>query len=94
MKPGSWGTTIIFTKPVVKKKQDDDGTETEERWTILKTYTVFNLDRVDGLFDHLQATVNENASTFDQFEQADELIAATGADIRTGSQAAHVPSGD
>lgn len=94
VKPGSFGTTIIFTKPVVKKKQDDDGTETEERWNILKTYTIFNLDQVDGPFDHLRATVNENASTFEQFEQADQLIAATGADIRTGSQAAYVPSGD
>ena len=97
IKPGSWGTTIIFTKPVVKKKQDDDGTETEERWNILKTYTIFNLSQVEGPFDHLRATVNENASTFEQFEQfeqADELIAATGADIRTGSEAAYAPSGD
>lgn len=91
VKPGSWGTTIIFTKPVVKKKRDDDGTEIKERYQILKNYTVFNLDQVEGPFDHLRATVNENASTFEQFEQADELIDATGADIRKGSKAAYVP---
>lgn len=94
IKPGSWGTTIIFTKPVVKKKQDDDDTETHERFQVLRTYTVFNLDQVEGPFDHLRATANENASSFEQFEQADELIDSTGADIRTGSQAAYVPSGD
>lgn len=94
VKRGSWGTTIIFTKPVIKTKQEDDGTESEERFQVLRTYTVFNLDQVDGPFDHLRASVNEQASTFEQFEQADELIEASGADIRTGSQAAYIPSAD
>lgn len=94
VKPGKWGTTIIFTKPVVKNMQNDDGTEQQERFQILKTFTVFNLDQVEGPFDHLRAKANENASTFEQFEQADELIDATGADIRTGSSAAYVRSGD
>lgn len=94
VKPGAWGTTIVFTKPVIKKNQDDDGTESEDRYQVLKTFKVFNLDQVEGPFDHLRATTNKQASTFEQFEQADELIDATGADIRKGSQAAYIPSGD
>ena len=76
IKPGSWGTTIVYAKPVTKSKKADDGTESENKFWMLRNYTIFNLDQVDGPFDHLRATVNENASTFEQFEQADELIAA------------------
>jgi antirestriction protein ArdC len=94
VKPGAWGTTIVFTRPITKQKKADDGTESEDKFWVLRSYTVFNLDQVDGPFDHLRATTNEAASTFEQFEQADELIAATGADIRTASNAAYVPSGD
>lgn len=95
VKPGSWGTTIVFSKPISKSKKADDGTESEDKsFWMLRNYTIFNLDQVDGDFDHLRATANPNASTFEQFEQADELIAATGADIRTGSMAAYMPSGD
>ena len=84
----------MFTKPITKTKKENDGTESEDKYMMLRTYSLFNLDQVDGPFDHLRATANENASTFEQFEQADELIDATGADIRKGSQAAYVPSGD
>jgi antirestriction protein ArdC len=94
VKPGAWGTTIVFTKKVTKTTTDSDGTESEDKFWVLRTYTVFNLDQVEGPFDHLRATVNEQSSTFEQFEQADELIDATGADIRKGSQAAYIPSGD
>ena len=94
MKRGTWGTRIVFTKPVVKKKQDADDTESKERHQLLKSYVIFNLDQVDGPFDHLRTTANEQANSFEQFEQADELIASTGADIRQGYQAAYVPSGD
>lgn len=94
VKPGAWGTSIIYTKRVTKKKQDNNGTEKDETFWMLRNYVIFNLDQVDGPFDHLRASVNEQASTFEQFGQADHLIDATKADIRIGSEAAYVPAGD
>ncbi|QGJ68657.1 DUF1738 domain-containing protein [Planctomycetales bacterium 10988] len=91
VEPGAWGTTIVFTMPVTKSKTDSDGTESEDKYWVLRSYTVFNLDQVEGPFDHQRATVNDQARTF---EQAAELIDATGADIRKRSQAAYIPSGD
>ena len=94
MKPGKWGTTICFTAPVTKKKRADDGTDKEDKFWILKSYTVFNLDQVEGDFDHLRPSEPEPTKMFENFEAGDELIAATGADIRTGNRACYVPSGD
>lgn len=94
VKPGKWGTAICFTAPVTKKKRADDGTDKEDKFWILKSYTVFNLDQVEGDFDHLRPTEPEPAKMFENFEAGDELIAATGADIRTGDRACYVPSGD
>ena len=94
VKAGKWGTTICFTAPVTKKKCADDGSEEEDKFWILKSYTVFNLDQVEGAFDHLRPSEPESATLFENFEAGDELIAATGADIRTGNRACYVPGGD
>ncbi|MDA9856601.1 zincin-like metallopeptidase domain-containing protein [Rubripirellula sp.] len=94
VKPGKWGTTICFTAPVTKKKRADDGSEEEDKFWILKSYTVFNLDQVQGPFDHLRPSEPEPTRLFENFEAGDELIAATGADIRTGNRACYVPDGD
>lgn len=94
VKPGKWGTTICFTAPVAKKRRTDDGSEEEDKYWILKSYTVFNLDQVDGPFDQLRPSETEPTKLFEKFEAADELIAATEADIRTGDRACYVPAGD
>lgn len=52
--PGQFGTSIVFCKPVSKKTTADTGEECEGKFFVLRTYTVFNLDQVDGPFDHLR----------------------------------------
>lgn len=89
---GKWGTRIVFSAQVTKKKKHED--EEDTKFFLLKSYTVFNLDQVDGPFDHLRPTEPQPTKLFENFEAGDELIAATGADIRTGNLACYVPSGD
>lgn len=92
---GKWGTKIVFCKAITKKKNDHDE---EETYFLLKTYTVFNIDQIEGEhLDHLRVgystdTRNSESKTFDE---AEELIAATEADIRHGgNQAYYDISGD
>jgi antirestriction protein ArdC len=88
--PGSWGTSIVFCKPVTKAEIDEDGEEVEEKFWVLRTYTVFNLDQVDGPFDHLRvghAPVPQH-EVEQRFEQADAAIEATGARIQHGGDKA------
>lgn len=94
VKPGKWGTSICFTAPVTKTKRASDGTDEEDKFWILKSFCVFNLDQVEGDFDHLRPTEPEPSQLFENFEAADELIAATRADFRTGRQAYYDLAGD
>lgn len=48
VRPGEWGTTIVFYKPVTKQTVNDDGEPESKSYRILKSFTVFSLDQVDG----------------------------------------------
>jgi len=88
--PGQLGTAIVFCKPVTKKDTDENGEEVEDKFLVLRTYTVFNLDQVTGPFDHLrvgQAPVPAH-EVQQRYEQADNVIEATGADIWYGGERA------
>ncbi len=87
VEPGQWGQSIVFFTKVNKTKVDPiTGEEEETSFPILKSYTIFNVDQVDGPFDHLRAndesmTVNSN---FIDYEPAEELIRNVGVDLRFG----------
>lgn len=86
---GQWGCQITFYKPCSKTVIDPvTGSEEEERYCLLNTYTVFNADQVVGA-ERFQAT-DEPAIGNDEpdFAPAEELIEATEADIRHGGDKA------
>ena len=91
VQPGQWGTTIVFWRPVTKTEKDRNGDEREETYFLLKTYTVFNVDQVEGdHLDHLRVGHGqlEPSEVEERFEKADRAIDATGADIRHGGNRA------
>ena len=86
------------TAPITKTVTDPiTGEETEEKYPLLKTYSVFSVDQVEGdHLDHLRARddgpVNLN---FVDFEPAELAIRATQADIRfKGDRAFYHRGGD
>ncbi len=95
---GLWGQQIVFCKPFKKTKNDKRGDEKDETFFMLRTYTVFNADQVSGsAVDRFRVGTSPISSTeIDQrFCRADEVIEATGADIRYGgNKAMYQPSGD
>ena len=47
---GKWGCQIVFYKPVAKNVLDaETGEKEEKRYSLLRTYTVFNAEQVEGL---------------------------------------------
>jgi antirestriction protein ArdC len=88
--PGQWGTSIVFFKPVKKTEiNKDTGEEEEVRFGFLRSYTVFNVDQVEGAhLDHLRVGDTPATSDFVDFEPAERAIMATGADIRFGGDRA------
>jgi antirestriction protein ArdC len=59
---GGWGCRIVFWSPVSKTVRNDKGVDEEDRFFVLRLYTVFNVDQVEGL-DHLRAFQGETGET-------------------------------
>lgn len=89
VKPGEWGTTIVFCKPVNKTiEEPDTGEETKQSFFLLRYYTVFNADQVGGA-EKFQVTEEPGTGNSEpDFAPAEELIVATGANIRHGGERA------
>lgn len=82
---GHWGTRLVFAKPIKKKRTDSDGNDVEDKFFILKPFTVFNVDQVDGNFDHLQSSTSaDTRNDFECLEHAEAVFNATNADVRFG----------
>jgi antirestriction protein ArdC len=96
--PGEWGCGIIYYAPITKTVTDPiTGEESEEKYPLLKTYSVFSVDQVEGdHLDHLRARDDGPVNLdFVDFEPAELAIKATEADIRyTGDRAFYHKGGD
>jgi antirestriction protein ArdC len=93
--PGRWGTQIVFWSPITKKVENDQGDLEDDKFFVLRLYTVFCVDQVEGL-DHLRAGAPDTSEPLAvNYEPAEDAIAATGANIRFGGgKAFYSPSGD
>jgi antirestriction protein ArdC len=88
---GHWGCRVVFWKPLTRKITDDPiaDDEEEERRFVLKTFVIFNADQVDGA-EPFRVHEDESQSHAEpDFAPAEELISATGADIRYGGDRAY-----
>ena len=88
---GHWGCRVVFWKPLTKTVVDDEGNEEDEKLFCLRTFTVFNADQVEGdRAGEFQVHEDEGQPQAQpDFQPAEELIAATGADIRYGGNRAY-----
>ena len=85
--PGRWGTQIVFYKQI-KKTKIENGEEKTDSFPIMRTFTVFNVDQVDGA-DYLKASTDQSPVSFQpDYASAREAITATGADFRFGGDRA------
>jgi antirestriction protein ArdC len=96
---GKWGTQIVFWTPVTKAVKNETGRDEEDRFFVMRTYTVFCIDQVEGdHLDHLRAGHGETDTSGPvviDYEPAEKAIEATGITIRHGGRRAfYSPSGD
>lgn len=97
VRKGEHGATVVYAKTI---ERSEDGTVTGDemvtRIPVLRAYTVFNTDQIDGLLGQTLAQpspIKESVST--RIERADAFIAATGATIvHRGNRACYIPSAD
>jgi antirestriction protein ArdC len=74
---GKWGTSIVFWSPVTKKVQNDQGDLEDDKFFVLRLYSVFNIDQVENL-DHLRAGQSDTGeSTVIDYQPAEEAVEAS-----------------
>ena len=91
VKPGCWGCRIVYYSPISKTVIDPaTGSEKEDKWFLLKTYTVFCADQVSGeKIDRFKVIDAPGTGVvLPNFEPAEKLIAVSHADIRFGGEQA------
>jgi antirestriction protein ArdC len=81
---GQYGTRIVFCKPVTKTRKDANGDDEEERFFLMREFTVFNAEQVTGPGIEDYRAKPRNSNGFVDYQPAEDVIAATGADIRHG----------
>lgn len=87
VRKGAKGTHIVFTKRLLKKEEGE-----KKRFSMLKTYSVFNVAQIDGLPAPKEP---EELPEPVRHERAEAFIKATNAEFRNGGdKACYVPSLD
>lgn len=81
VKKGTKGHRVIFFKPLEITKENQKGEEVRDTIPLLKLYTVFNADQVDGYEDQDKVQLPKD-DLVKRLKQADAFCTATKADIR------------
>ena len=80
---GERGSHIIYYKTLTKTEENEKGEEREHSIPMLKSYTVFNANQVDG-YEHDCAVKPNETDLVKRIKAADRFCENTKADIRSG----------
>lgn len=92
VRKGSKGTRIVFFKPLNIR---DTATGEEKKIPMLRTYTVFNTDQIDGLPDKYAAAPIVPVAGIERDREAEAVLRSCGATITEGGPSAfYTPATD
>lgn len=95
VRKGERGATVVYASRFTRTETDAAGDEVERDIPFLKTYSVFNVEQIEGLPDHYFQRSAPIVDSIRRIEHADRFFANTGAVIRYGGALAYyAPSGD
>lgn len=83
IRKGEKASTAVLYKPVIKTDVNEAGEEEKHQFSLLKSFSLFNLEQVEGDLDHLRPAENSVSIGADYFK-AQAVIDSTEADIRFG----------
>jgi antirestriction protein ArdC len=93
VRKGERGTTVVYANRISRPEAGEDGEGIERSIPFLKAYTVFNVEQVDGLPAHFNATAAPTLAPTERLAHAEAFFAATGVDIRHGGTNAYYAIG-
>lgn len=94
VRKGEKGSPVVFASSMTKTEENvSTGAEEERNIPFLKSYTVFNIEQIDGLPERFHAKTEIVANPEYRIAEAETFFAATGAQIRHGGDRAFYAPG-
>jgi antirestriction protein ArdC len=90
---GERGATVVWANRIVRTEARDDGPDVERSIPVLKAYTVFNVDQVDGLPERFYGVQTRGLDPAARVEHAEAFFAAAGVEVRHGGDRAYYAIG-
>jgi antirestriction protein ArdC len=90
VRKGERGSTVVYASKITRTGTDQEtGEDRQETIPFLKSYTVFNVEQIEGLPAHFHAIAEPPLDPVQRIERAEVFFAATRADIRHGGNMAY-----
>ena len=93
VKKGAKGSLVVYADRLTKTEAGENGEATERGIYYMKSFTVFNVEQIEGLPDRFLAVDAPRLDPVQRIEHADRFFANTQADIRHGGSQAYYASG-
>ena len=94
VRKGEHGSMVVYANTAIKKEKNDLGEDVTRSFHFLKSYTVFNVEQIDGLPAHYYVQDVEPLPIESRLAHVDEFIGNTKAVIKSGTEAFYRPSDD
>lgn len=95
VRKGERGSLVVYADTFTKTETNGNGEDEEKQIPFMKTYTVFNVEQIEGLPAHYYSRPAPAGEVLQLIENAERFFAATGATIRHGgNQAYYAPGPD
>lgn len=93
VRKGERGAPVVYAGSMNKTEEQENGEQAERVIPFLKTYTVFNVEQIEGLPDHYYTKPEPVIDPAQRIEHAEAFFAASGADLRHGGNRAFYSDG-
>jgi len=95
VRKGEKGSSIVFFATLDKSEKNSSGDEVTKHIPMLRSYSVFNVEQIDGLPAQYYPTLVTTTKTVELSDSAEAYFTSTGATIvHGGNRACYVPSAD
>lgn len=89
VKKGETGSMVVYAGRITRTDTDEKGEDSEREIPFLKSYTVFNVEQVEGLPERFHAPAAPVANPTQRIQHAEAFFVACGSTIRHGGGSAH-----
>ena len=95
VKKGERGTPVCYADTIHKESTNDQGEQEVKHFSFLRSYTVFNVEQIEGLPSQYYIKPTQGFSSDERIASLEAFVSSTGASITEGGdRASYIPSLD